>query len=44
VYQTSSKNLGMEWSRNSKLNGNFKVNTWLSFVCFLASCWILVLN
>ncbi|KAH8489833.1 hypothetical protein H0E87_025159, partial [Populus deltoides] len=24
VYQTSSKNLGLEWSRNSKLNGNFK--------------------
>ncbi|KAH8489818.1 hypothetical protein Peur_058747 [Populus x canadensis] len=26
VYQTSSKNLGLEWSRNSKLNGNFKVS------------------
>ncbi|CAK7349279.1 unnamed protein product [Dovyalis caffra] len=26
TYQTSSKNLGLEWSRNSKLNGNFKVS------------------
>ncbi|XP_065848135.1 outer envelope pore protein 24, chloroplastic [Euphorbia lathyris] len=25
TYQTSSKNLGLEWSRNSKFNGNFKV-------------------
>jgi len=25
TYQTSSKNLGLEWSTNSKLNGNFKV-------------------
>ncbi|XP_027092894.1 outer envelope pore protein 24B, chloroplastic isoform X2 [Coffea arabica] len=24
AYQTSSKNLGLEWSRNSKLNGSFK--------------------
>lgn len=24
-YQTSSKALGLEWSRNSKINGNFKV-------------------
>ncbi|KAJ6401637.1 hypothetical protein OIU84_016941 [Salix udensis] len=26
MYQTSSKNLGLEWSRNPKLNGNFKVS------------------
>ncbi|KAJ6723979.1 OUTER ENVELOPE PORE PROTEIN 24A CHLOROPLASTIC-RELATED [Salix koriyanagi] len=26
MYQTSSKNLGLEWSRNSKLNMNFKVS------------------
>ncbi|XP_051123586.1 outer envelope pore protein 24A, chloroplastic-like [Andrographis paniculata] len=25
TYQTSSKNLGLEWSRNSKLNGSFKI-------------------
>lgn len=25
-YQTSSKNLGLEWSRSSKLNGSFKVS------------------
>ncbi|KAF9669737.1 hypothetical protein SADUNF_Sadunf14G0138300 [Salix dunnii] len=25
MYQTSSKTLGLEWLRNSKLNGNFKV-------------------
>ncbi|XP_047334766.1 outer envelope pore protein 24A, chloroplastic-like [Impatiens glandulifera] len=25
-YQTSSKALGLEWSRNSKLYGNFKIN------------------
>ncbi|XAR61782.1 hypothetical protein NMG60_11016298 [Bertholletia excelsa] len=25
TYQTSSKNLGFEWSQNSKLNGSFKV-------------------
>lgn len=25
TYQTSSKNLGLEWSRTSKLNGSFKV-------------------
>ncbi|KAI3922320.1 hypothetical protein MKX01_006009 [Papaver californicum] len=24
TYQTSSKNLGLEWSRNSKINGTFK--------------------
>ncbi|KAL3840312.1 hypothetical protein ACJIZ3_024903 [Penstemon smallii] len=24
TYQSSSKNLGLEWSRNSKLNGSFK--------------------
>lgn len=27
TYQTSSKNLGLEWSRSSKLHGSFKVNT-----------------
>lgn len=27
TYQTSSKLLGLEWSRNSKLNGSFKVNS-----------------
>lgn len=32
-YQTSSKALALEWSRNSKLNGNFKVNASL-FYCF----------
>ncbi|CAL1384280.1 unnamed protein product [Linum trigynum] len=26
TYQTSSKHLGLEWSRVSKLNGNFKVS------------------
>ncbi|KAL3505285.1 hypothetical protein ACH5RR_035126 [Cinchona calisaya] len=26
AYQTSSKNLGLEWSRNSKLNGSFKIS------------------
>lgn len=35
TYQTSSKALGLEWSRNSKFNGSFKVNTRLSFTCFL---------
>ncbi|KAL0314716.1 UNVERIFIED_CONTAM: Outer envelope pore protein 24B, chloroplastic [Sesamum angustifolium] len=25
TYQTSSKNLGLEWSRSSKLNGSFKI-------------------
>ncbi|WCJ35159.1 Outer envelope pore protein 24 chloroplastic [Euphorbia peplus] len=25
TYQTTSKNLGLEWARNSKFNGNFKV-------------------
>ncbi|XP_050365097.1 outer envelope pore protein 24, chloroplastic [Argentina anserina] len=25
-YQTSSKHLGLEWSRNSKMNGSFKVS------------------
>ncbi|GKV04819.1 hypothetical protein SLEP1_g16926 [Rubroshorea leprosula] len=25
MYQTSNKHLGLEWSRNSKLNGSFKV-------------------
>ncbi|EEF52550.1 outer envelope pore protein 24B, chloroplastic isoform X1 [Ricinus communis] len=25
TYQTSSKALGLEWSRNSKFNGNFKI-------------------
>ncbi|MCD7461012.1 Outer envelope pore protein 24B, chloroplastic [Datura stramonium] len=26
TYQTTSKNLGLEWSRSSKLNGSFKVS------------------
>ncbi|XP_073294192.1 outer envelope pore protein 24B, chloroplastic-like [Primulina huaijiensis] len=26
TYQTSSKNLGLEWSRSSKLNGSFKIS------------------
>ncbi|KAI3895635.1 hypothetical protein MKW98_025426 [Papaver atlanticum] len=26
TYQTSSKNLGLEWSRNSKINGTFKIS------------------
>ncbi|KAK6792888.1 hypothetical protein RDI58_011969 [Solanum bulbocastanum] len=25
TYQTTSRNLGIEWSRNSKLNGSFKI-------------------
>lgn len=33
-YQTLSKALALEWSRNSKLNGNFKVNGLLLFYCF----------
>ncbi|KAL9255756.1 Outer envelope pore protein 24A, chloroplastic-like protein, partial [Drosera capensis] len=24
-YQTGNKNLGLEWSRNSKVNGSFKI-------------------
>lgn len=39
TYQTSSKALGMEWSRNSKLNGSFKVN--LHFYLLLFLLWIL---
>lgn len=30
AYQTSSKNLGLEWSRNSKLNGSFKISASLN--------------
>ncbi|XP_019152322.1 PREDICTED: outer envelope pore protein 24A, chloroplastic [Ipomoea nil] len=30
LYQTSSKNLSLEWSRNSKLNGSFKVSASLN--------------
>ncbi|KAH0684074.1 hypothetical protein KY289_021826 [Solanum tuberosum] len=26
TYQTTSRNLGLEWSRSSKLNGSFKLN------------------
>ncbi|KAL3845230.1 hypothetical protein ACJIZ3_002633 [Penstemon smallii] len=26
TYQTTSKNLGLEWSRSSKLNGSFKIS------------------
>ncbi|KAF8409936.1 hypothetical protein HHK36_002455 [Tetracentron sinense] len=33
-YQTSSKDLGLEWSRNSKLNGSFKVHDLFIY------CWI----
>ncbi|TXG52255.1 hypothetical protein EZV62_021424 [Acer yangbiense] len=29
-YQTTNKNLGLEWSRNSKLNGNFKIQAALN--------------
>ncbi|XP_057973370.1 outer envelope pore protein 24B, chloroplastic-like [Malania oleifera] len=29
-YQTSSKALGLEWSRNSKLNGSFKISASLN--------------
>ncbi|KAL0325724.1 UNVERIFIED_CONTAM: Outer envelope pore protein 24A, chloroplastic [Sesamum radiatum] len=32
TYQTSSKNLGLEWSRSSKLNGSFKVNAVVRFL------------
>ncbi|KAJ4833935.1 Outer envelope pore protein 24A, chloroplastic [Turnera subulata] len=31
TYQTTSKQLGLEWSRNSKFNGVFKVNGWTCF-------------
>ncbi|XP_048226482.1 outer envelope pore protein 24B, chloroplastic isoform X2 [Ricinus communis] len=34
TYQTSSKALGLEWSRNSKFNGNFKDGEDLSFEVF----------
>ena len=30
TYQTTSKVLGLEWSRNSKINGNFKVCAFLA--------------
>ncbi|KAJ9166108.1 hypothetical protein P3X46_020900 [Hevea brasiliensis] len=30
TYQTSSKALGLEWSRNSKFNGNFKISASLN--------------
>ncbi|CAA3005297.1 Hypothetical predicted protein [Olea europaea subsp. europaea] len=30
TYQTSSKNLGLEWSRTSKLNGSFKISASLN--------------
>ena len=33
-YQTSNQNLGLEWSRNSKTNGCFKVYL-LVFLCFV---------
>lgn len=38
-YQTSSKALGLEWSRNSKINGNFKVKNKFCFHCF-SDCWV----
>lgn len=33
TYQTSSKMLGMEWSRNSKSTGSFKVKQSFMFAC-----------
>lgn len=38
-YQTSSKLLGLEWSRNSKINGSFRV---IDFCCcdFLVLCLV----
>lgn len=37
MYQTSSRDLGIEWSWSSKLNGSFKVNavTVMTYVCML---------
>lgn len=31
-YQTSSKILGLEWSRSSKFNGSFKVHIFTAFI------------
>lgn len=41
-YQTSSNNLGLEWSRSSKLNGSFKVNysiLWFTVLLILNQVW-----
>lgn len=47
TYQTSSRNLGLEWSRNSKFNGSFKVLLLLCYSCcvgrlLLVSFWYLL--
>lgn len=33
TYQTSSKNLGLEWTRSSKMNGSFKVSAVTNSFC-----------
>ena len=46
TYQTTSKKLGFEWSRNSKQRGCFKVSCWLLKLCFFVVCgfwlWFLI--
>lgn len=37
-YQTSNKILGLEWSRNSKQSGCFKVNVSFVFFCCISFC------
>lgn len=38
TYQTSSKLLGLEWSRNSKVNGCFKVIKFIAHASFFVCC------
>ena len=44
TYQTSSKNLGLEWNRESKLNGSFKVICYSIGIVFFRQNLILKRN